>query len=368
MKILIAHNFYQRPGGEDTIFQNEIDLLTQNGHEAIVYSDHNDRVNNQGKLRTVLETFWSHRSYKQISTLLTNEKPDIAYFFNTFPLISPSVYYACKRQNVPVIQVLANPRYMCPKATLHRNEKVCLDCVGKFFAWPGILHSCYHDSRLETAIVALMLAFHKLIRTWLTKVDAYFVATNFYIDLYQRAGLPSEKLFFKPHHVKVSDVENDDRGERYALYLGRLDPEKGVRILLKAWKNLNIPLKIRGDGLLQNEVIEFINNTRSDSVELIGRLNEKELLKLIQGASFLVWPSQGYYETFGMVAVESYSQGVPVLGSNIGVMQEIVINGFTGILFEPESSDDLAIKARWMWEHPTEVKKMGENVSREIYP
>jgi glycosyltransferase involved in cell wall biosynthesis len=150
------------------------------------------------------------------------------------------------------------------------------------------------------------------------------------------------------------------------LFIGRLDPEKGVRILLEAWKKMKIPLIIRGDGKLDHESREFIKNENIDSINMVERLSKEELDLLEINARFLIWPSQGYYETFGMVAIECFAHGIPVVASNIGVMREIVTNNETGLLFDPGDPDDLASKVEWLWHHPDESKRMGLNARKEF--
>jgi glycosyltransferase involved in cell wall biosynthesis len=132
----------------------------------------------------------------------------------------------------------------------------------------------------------------------------------------------------------------------YALFVGRLDPEKGVRTLLTAWEHLvAVPLKIRGSGQLEREAQGAAQ--RLDSIELVDRLSQEELILLFKGARFLVWPSEGYYETFGLVVAEAFACGVPVIASRIGVMAEIVQEGRTGLHFTPGDPEDLADKVRW---------------------
>jgi glycosyltransferase involved in cell wall biosynthesis len=152
------------------------------------------------------------------------------------------------------------------------------------------------------------------------------------------------------------------------MFIGRLDPEKGVLTLLEAWKTLkDIPLIIRGDGQMENEVNRFIqDNDLSNMIEVTGRLSKEELTNKIKDARFLVWPSEGYFETFGYVAVESFSCRVPVVGSRIGAMSEIVTDGGTGLHFNPGDSQDLASKVQWAWEHPAEMDEMGRNARREF--
>lgn len=362
MHILKVHNFYTQPGGEDTVFQSEVNLLRLSGHQVSEYLEYNNKIEDMNKISVAFQTLWSFSSYQKLSLFLKEIKPDLVHFHNTFPLISPSAYYACKDLGLPVIQTLDNQRLICPASTFYRNGKLCLECFGKQTAWPGVFHACYHDSYFQTAIVASMLALHKWLRTWQTKVDAFLCSTNFYRDLFMRAGFPPNKIVVMPHFVKQPAVQYAAKIKNsYALFVGRLDPEKGVSTLLEAWRFLDFPLKIRGSGRLEEKAKEFVRQNAMHNVEFVGRLEEQELSELISGARFLIMPSEGYYETFGMVIIEAFARSIPVIASNIGVVPELVSDKKTGLLFEPGNASDLAGKARWLWDHPVEARLMGGN-------
>jgi glycosyltransferase involved in cell wall biosynthesis len=362
MRILKVHEYYTVPGGEDSVFHNETALLRSRGHEVIEYLEFNEKIESMNKASVALQTVWSNSSYLKLKLFLQERRPQIVHFHNTFPLISPVAYYACQELNIPVVQTLDNQRLICPAASFYRDGKLCVDCLGKTPPWPGVLYACYHQSRVHTAIVASMLTFHRLIRTWQRKVDIFLCSTKFYRDLFVEAGLPASKIVVMPHFVWDEPQSHFMEGTGdYALFVGRLDPEKGVRTLLEAWRHLEFPLKIRGTGLLDNDARDFVKKHAMNQIEFVGRLEEHELSKLIRNARFLVVPSEGYYETFGMVIVEAYSRAVPVVASHIGVTPELVSNRKTGLLFEAGNAKDLARKAKWMWEHAAEAKAMGRN-------
>lgn len=367
IKILHAHNYYLQAGGEDTAFKAEVNLLRNHEHEVIKYVEDNQRIAAENQVSIAAQTIWSWDTYRELKEVLRRERPQIAHFHNTFPLISPAAYYACYDEKVPVIQSLDNPRLLCPSANFYRDGQLCQDCIGRTPPWPGIVHRCYHNSAFHTSVVALMLGIHRWISTWNTKVDFYLVATDFYKRKFVEGNLPADKFVVKPHFIDPDpQFESDGPEGSYALYIGRLDPEKGIRTLLSAWKQLpELPLKIRGDGQLEKEVQAFIQNNRRQNVELVDRLDKSALVELIRGAKYLVWPSEGFYETFGFVAVESFALGVPVIGSRIGVNAEIVKDGVTGLHFAAGDSNDLASKAKWAWEHPSEMMEMGKTARRE---
>lgn len=362
MRILKVHNYYTRSGGEDTVFRAETALLRSQGHEVFEYLEFNKKIESMNKASVALQTLWSHSSYQKLKGFLRKTRPGVVHFHNTFPLISPSAYYACQELYIPVVQTLDNQRLICPASSFYREGKLCLDCLGKTPPWPGVLHACYHDSRLHTAVVASMLTLHRLLGTWQTKIDTFLCSTNFYRDLFVQSGFPSAKIVVMPHFVREeSQSDFAKKTGDYALFVGRLDPEKGINTLLEAWRHLEFPLKIRGNGRLDEITRIFVEQNKMEQIQFMGRLDERELVDLIGNARFLVMPSEGYYETFGMVIIEAYARGVPVVASNIGVVPELVSHKQTGLLFEPGNAIDLADKARWMWDHPAEASAMGRN-------
>lgn len=360
MRVIAIHNFYRHSGGEDRVFHLEADLLRRHGHTVTEYVDDNRRIDKMSRAAVAVNTIWSRPTYAELSMRLAKERPDVAHCHNVFPLISPSAYYACRDAGVAVVQTIHNPRLICPAATFYRDGSLCVECLSNAGPWPAVVHGCYHGSRVHSAVVAGMITVHRRMKTWRDLVDVYIASTEFYKDIVSRAGLPSDRIAVKPHFV-YADPPGDTSGPPggYALYVGRLDPEKGVRTLLAAWKGLSIPLKIRGDGAFSQEARQFVAAHRMTSVEFVDRLSEADLSRLMRDASFLVLPSEGYYETFGLVSIECYARGVPVLASRIGVMTEIVVDGVTGLHFSPGDGADLAAKATWLWEHPVEARRLG---------
>jgi glycosyltransferase involved in cell wall biosynthesis len=368
MHILFVHNHYQQPGGEDVVVDREITLLRNAGHEVAEYRRSNDEIHDlrfHHKLTLPKRVIWASDTIKDLRKLIEEKKPDVVHFHNTFLMISPAAYYACHKEGIPVVQSLHNPRLMCPAATFYRDERLCEDCLGKFIPWPGVLHGCYRNSRTQTAMPAAMLTTHRWLRTWQRQVDIYVVFTEFYRHKFIEGGLPADKIVVKPHFVHPDPGVRRGAGN-YALYIGRLDPEKGVRTLLRAWQELNgIPLKIGGDGRLLKEVQDSVRQGRLRSVELVGHLPKEELIDLIQGARFLVWPSEGY-ETFGLVAIEAFASGVPVLASRTGAMAELVENKRTGLQFTPGNPHDLAAQVKWALNNPVQLARMRREAREEF--
>lgn len=344
MRILSVHNSYQIRGGEDESRKTEENLLRSRGHTVDTYEVSNDLITDIPPANLAARTLWSQETYRSVGQLLEAAPYDIVHVQNFFPLISPSVFYAAKSANVPVIQTLRNYRLICPNALFFRDGQVCEDCVGKPIPYPGILHSCYRESKAASAVTAAMIVAHRMINTWKTKIDGYIALTEFAKSKFTQSGFPSEKIHVKSNFVSPDPGVAEGQGG-YALYVGRLSVEKGLDTLLEAWEQLDygMELKIIGDGPLTDLVVAATK--KSDRIEWLGRLPVNEVYDLMGNARFLVFPSK-WYETFGRVAVEAFAKGTPVIASEIGAIAEIVNSGETGLLFEAGNASDLAEKVK----------------------
>src|SRR4051812_1612320 len=201
MKIVVAHNFYQQPGGEDQCAAAEISLLKARGHDVIEYQVHNRVIDTMNRVQLASRTIWSRQVANELQQLFRMHRPQIAHFHNTFPLISPAAYYAAQTENVRVVQTLHNFRPLCVNALLFRDGKVCEDCVGKSIPWPGIVHKCYRQSRAASAATAMMLMVHRALGTWCKAVDVYIAMTEFSRSKFVEGGLPADKVMIKPNFL-----------------------------------------------------------------------------------------------------------------------------------------------------------------------
>jgi glycosyltransferase involved in cell wall biosynthesis len=356
MKILLVHNAYQMPGGEDQVFAQEAELLRGRGNQVVVYRASNDQVKGQNPLVTVANTIWNKGAYLDLRERMHREKPDIVHVHNTFQVISPAIYYAANDEGIPVVQTLHNYRLLCPASTFFREGKVCEDCLGKKVPWPGVLHSCYRNSKLASAAVATMLATHNYKQTWSEMVSAYIALTDFARNKFIEGGFPAEKIFIKPNYLQTDPGPGDGKGN-YALFVGRLTPEKGISTLLAAWRQIGsgFPLQIAGDGPLASEVEKA--SREMENVTWLKWLPREEILQRMKNASALILPST-WYEGFPMIISEAFAVGLPVITSNLGSMSSIVDHQRTGLHFEPGNAAALVEAVRWWSTHPAEAAFM----------
>jgi len=365
--ILMVHNYYQShaPSGEDGVFYEDEKLLRSKGHKVKLFTRHSDAIKEFSPLKkTALmwQITWSRGSYRAIEEIIKLEKPDIVHVCNTFPLISPSVYYACHKYGIPVVQTVQNYRLFCASGIFFRGNNVCEECI-EHSNIRAIKYGCYRNSRIQTIPLVLMHQVHKWLNTWTNYVDVYVAATEFSRQKLIQGGLPAERVAVKPNFF-LSIPESSYSCENYAVFFGRLSVEKGVRTLLSAWRQLHdIPLKIVGDGVLREEVISATKN--SSSIEFLGFRPHDQCLELLKQAMFLVMPSE-WYEGFPMTIREAYAYGKPVIASRMGAMAEIVSDGRMGLLFDPGNPDDLAAKVRWLIEHKEIAMQMGKAARAEF--
>lgn len=367
MKVLMVHNTYQQPGGEDVVFQQETRMLKKAGHDVVVYSRSNWEVQKYRGLRKIAlakRTFWASDTRREFLRLLHIEKPQIVHVHNTFMMISPSIYSACSEANVPVVMTLHNYRLLCPAATLFRQGKVCEECLSGSF-WPSVKYGCYHESRVTTAVVALMLTAHQQRGTWEREVTFFIALTEFSRQKFIQGGLPPEKILVKPNFVDPDPHTRTGDGE-YALFVGRLSPEKRVSTVLAAWKRLpsSIPIKVIGGGPDRAQLEAQAAKDGLANVVFLGQVPRDQTLAAINNARFLVFSSE-WYENFPVTIAEAFACGAPVIASQIGAMKEIVSDGRTGLFFQPGDSGDLAQKVEWAWSHPDTVRAMGIEARRE---
>ena len=339
-------------------------LLQKGGHAVeLVDADNTEITGLQAKARAAIGTIYSRSSKKRFLERIQSFRPDIVHVFNFFPLLSPSIHYACWEAGVPVVQKISNFRLICPGGLLLRDMRACHDCVGKFIAWPGVQHACYRESRTASAVVAAMLAAHRFMKTWERIVDAYIARTNFSRSKLIEGGLPADRIAIVPSFAPDPGKYGDGSG-RFVLFAGRLAPEKGITTLLEAWARLHdapLTLKSAGDGPLREAVARGADKGH---FEYLGVLSRQEVQSLLLKASALVYPSD-CYENFPLSIVEAFACGVPVIASGIGAMAEIIEHGRTGLHFQAGDAEALAETIQWVSTHPTEVRSMGRESRTE---
>lgn len=363
MRILILHNNYRIPGGEESVVRSEIDLLRSKGHVVADLFKDNEEINTYSwseKVKLSVDAAWSQRSFETVRNAAREFRADIVHIHNTHLLWSPSVFAAAREAGAATVMTLHNFRLTCLNAVLFRNGRDCTECLDHGI-WRGVMHRCYENSLIGSAAMARVIHINRQRGTWKDNVDAFIAMTENGRSVFVQAGLPEDRIHLKPNFLQ-DPLEGRAVAEpgRGALFIGHLVPVKGIQILIEAWRHIDYPLRVLGTGPLDNS----LRASAPSNVEFLGRLPLSAILALMAESSFILFPSV-CRETFGRVIIEAFAMGRPVVASNHGAMSEIIRHGHTGLLYEPFSVDDLRSKALSLANDPDLAENLGRNARRD---
>jgi len=352
MRVLVVHNYYQRPGGEDSIVREELSMLGKSGVDVELFSVTNADIKGRlGGLTAALQVIYNPRARRALSTKLAEFLPDVVHIHNFFPLLSPSILDACLDAGVPSVLTLHNFRILCPALLLsddsNRERSLRHTC------WWTVPKKVYRNSVAATLALATMVEFHKRIGTWTRKVDRFIALTNYAKRTFMDGGLPAERIIVKPNGVARPAAFNSLRRDG-GLFVGRLDEQKGVNVLLRAWQDLDCPLTIIGDGPLS----ELVQRAANDRIVYLGRQPREVVQREMQAAKFLVLPSAGH-EMFPVTLLEAFSCQLPVICSDLPSLGELVEAGVTGLKFPPGNASALAAQVRWALSNASVLEELG---------
>jgi glycosyltransferase involved in cell wall biosynthesis len=367
MRVLLVHTAYQQFGGEDSVVRAERSLLERHGDEVFLYSRHNDEINDfslTDKAAFFPQSIYSWKTTGEIADVVHAFRPDVAFVHNPYPLISPSVYHKLHALGVPTVQVLHNFRPFCPNGFFYTQGKICEDCKGGNYL-NAIRKRCYKDSYLFSGLYALTLGSNRL-AGMVDKISGFICLTEFFRIKMLEAGVPASKLFVRPNFVYAPPLpsSNPHPGE-YALYLGRLSPEKGCWTLIHAFEQLpGMTLKILGTGPMEKELQDYVRSNGIANVQFLGFKSGEEKWQILRGSRCLVVPSE-WYENFPVTVLEAYMAAKPVIAARMGGLPYIVEDGHSGLLFEAGKALDLARAIRFLFDDSAAALRMGAS-GREL--
>lgn len=333
--ILIVHNYYQIPGGEDTVVANEKKMLEEHGHKVVFYTRSNNELKSMGLLRKLLlpfTTIYNPRTARDVKRIIKSENIEIVHVHNTHNLISPAVYYAVLSMRIPVVQTIHNFRLLCPGATFYRDGHICEDCVSKGLTC-ALKHKCYRESFFQTLVCVISTKINRL--TGIYGRINYICLTEFNKEkLLQLKEINKDKVFVKPNFVDRKVEIKEERKDQF-VFAGRLDKLKGIDLLLQAWKEMGVnapKLIMCGTGPMESWCKKFVDENQLN-VDIKGFVPNEEALGIISESKALILPTQ-WYEGFPMTIVEAFSVGTPVICSDLGNCGCVVENDVTGWKFK----------------------------------
>lgn len=359
MKVLQINNVHYRRGGADAVYLNTGDLLQEHGVEVVYFNMLKERnlpckdskywvssieSRPKGLRSTLIELrnfFDNPEAEHKIEELIKNEKPDIAHVHLFWGMgISPSITKVLQKYHIPLVHTAHDYHMICPVALLMDSKgQICEACKGKCY-YRAMLKGCSHNGRIATYIKAAEQYYHNWKYNPVDVLQGIIYVSNFskkkHLEYMPSLGQVKSTVLYNFNHI--DDFCQDRKGDYY-LYYGRLAQEKGLFTLLEAFKeNPSLQLKIVGAGPLE----EVLKQRLPDNAEMLGPKYGDDLFELVKGAYFVCVPSE-CYENNPLTIVEAYSYGVPVIGSRLGGITEIIQDEKTGFLFEHKSVAELSL-------------------------
>ncbi len=357
MKILLIHNKYQHQGGEDTVVQQETDLLRENYIVDTLFFQNQKGIKGAFQF---LCSIWNVFAVQSLRKKIKSFQPDVIHVHNWHFASGPILFGVAKKLKIPVVHTIHNYRLLCPSAILLYNNQLFTDSLQQNFPWSAVQEKVYRDSRFQTFWLAFIVWFHKKIGTW-DSIDKYICLTPFAVELFQKSkiGMVESKFTVKPNFTKNPSELTEIEREDHFLFIGRLSEEKGIQTLLETFKGSNHQLRIAGDGPMKKQVLEAQNEF--EYIQYLGSLSKEEVIRELQRTQALIFPSI-WFEGMPMTIIESFECGTPVIASKLGAMKSMIKENKNGLHFNPGDSKDLLLKIDQYVAMPKKEKKtMQEN-------
>ncbi len=337
-------------------------MLEDAGHEVRLHTVTNHDISGlPQKLKLLWQTAYNPDRERMMIELIAESAPDIVHVHNFFPLLTPAVHVAAARAGVAVVQTLHNYRLMCAAATFERDGLVCELCLGGN-RLHALRYRCYRGSLPATAALVHMQNVNDRQQLLARHVHRFIALTEFARGKYVEGGMPADRIAVKSNFLDRSAPSRAGEIGSGGLFVGRLSAEKGVQVLLDAWRALpEMTLRIAGDGPLREE----LEKMAPPNVQFLGRVDADTVQREMRAAAFLVVPSL-WYEGFPMTIVEAFSMGLPVVASRLGSLQEIISHERNGLLFEAGNPDALAAEVRQIGARPELMPSLSINAQDDF--
>lgn len=371
-------------GGGDTYYFQLSNLLRAKEHQVIEFSlrhpknlpsEYSDYFVNgltsenwKGasigrKIKAYVNGIYNLEAKRKIRLLIKKAKPDIAHIHNIFYQISPSILAPLKNANIPVVQTLHDYQLICGSNYLYTNGKICEDCEKNKY-YKILINRCFHNNLLASFLLFSTKIVHSLFGSYEKNVDIFISPSKF---LKEKIGSYfSSRLNFTiiPHVIDSKKCEPNYNSKNYVIFAGWLAEQKGIYTLIKAFETLPIKLLVFGYGPLEDKVKKYIQVKGIENIEIKGRVDPAKLQNWMKDAKFVIVPSE-WYEVLGIVVLEAFALGKPVVASRIGGIPEFVTED-VGLLFEPGNVEDLREKITTLYNNDDLVRTLGKNAREKV--
>lgn len=355
--MLLIHNHYQLHGGEDAVVAQEMELLKQEHQVEVLF------FQNQAGLKGAIQflsSVWNINAARKVSDKIKEFQPDVVHIHNFHFALGPLIFRQINILGIPIVHTIHNYRLLCPSALLLNKNKLFKRSLKQSFPWSAIKDKVYRSSAMQTFWLAFVIWFHKKIGTW-NKIDSYLCLTSFAVKLFEESnfGVSEERFVVKPNFREKPTYKASLKKEQHFLFIGRLSTEKGIEVILDAFKELPFSIKIAGEGPLKYAVEEAAE--QFSNITYVGNLTSEKVIQELQKAQALIFPSI-WYEGMPMTIIESLSAGTPVIASNLGAMSSMILNDVNGFHFAPDNINSLkASVTKFSLLSNLEKENMGDN-------
>lgn len=386
MKILMCNSFHYVRGGAERYFLELSELLTAHGHSVIPFCMQDERnlpslytqyftshidfpsqLRAQGigaKLQLLERVIYSREAYQKITQLIAATQPDIAHIHGIAHETSPSILPAIKQAGLPIVQTLHDYKLLCPNTSFISQGKVCEQCKGHNY-FNVVRHRCKRDSLGASLLAGIEMYTHKLFQIYEKHVDLFLSPSKFLLEKVQEFGI-TNPIAHLPYFINLEKFQPCYEPNHYFVFSGRLVEHKGVNTLLQAMKLVRgSHLYIAGRGELEAALRAEVDQEKLTNVTFLGHVETPALITLLQKAAFMVAPSE-WYENYALSILEAFACGTPVIGSQIGGIPEQVVDGVTGLLFEPGNAQQLAAKIQTLIDNPNWAIQLGRNARQQV--
>ncbi len=352
MKILLINNFHYPKGGSETVYFNTARLLEQAGHEICNFSVNREKnistpfskyfiadSTKMSKVKGLQKYFYNSEAACKLEQLILAEKPNIAHAHLMWGCTAPAIFKVLKKYHIPLVHSVHDYRMVCPAYTFTSSGQICEECQGRYF-YKCALKRCSKGSLLMSMVMAAEMFYRNMFHNPAMNIDGLIYVSQFAKDIHEKYAprLKNVLSIVLYNCTQKQNSEEKGRGD-YFLFFGRLSHEKGVEVVIDAFKELpDTKLKIVGAGPIESELKQ--KAARCANVEFLGFKYGEKLHDLIRNAQFVIVPSQ-WYENNPMTIVEAYSFGTPVIGSDLGGIPEIIKDGATGFVFKHGNTESL---------------------------
>lgn len=381
MRVLIVSGFHFPGDGVATYAFNLSALLQSHGHEIaffamqdernipnansdlfvshINYNELNKHKNVKASLRVLSRVIYSPEARHKFALMLDRFNPDIIHTQGFLHFMSPSIIFEANRRKIPVVNTLHDLKMICPNTSMlnDRLGVICEACKpGKFYM--PVLKRCKKGS-IAASFIASMQAYSNKLMGTRGRINAYVAPSMFLLNKYVEHGFPQDNLHHIPNMLLDEAFMEGGTGGDYILFIGRVDPLKGVRELMQAARQVP-DIRIKIAGRIAPSMADEVPSQLPANVEYVGLKSGEELRDLVAHSLAIAVPSTAY-ENQPFSILEAFATAKPVIASDLGGMTELVKHQERGLLIAPGDVDGLAQAIAWMSSNPAEAQTMGRN-------